>query len=238
MNQTILKTLVGSRAHKLNDETSDYDYRSVFVSPTVDLLKLGPKPKTTSWIEGDVDDTAWEIGHFLHLATKSNPTILEVFASPIIAEDTLMTGYSLCELFDSVWNSNDVYHAFSGYSKNQRKKLLDEESDRKFKYGVAYIRTLWMGTYLLERGELFVDTTKNTPVRELLLNIRHGKMSVGDIVGQACYWQERLEKAYKKNPDKQTDLEKVNEFLLEVRKTFWSSDSFATEKMLTGIFHS
>jgi predicted nucleotidyltransferase len=70
---TLLKVLVGSRAHKLHTETSDYDYRGVFVVPTEDFLKIGiAKPQQTSWIEGDIDDTSWEIGKFLFLATKCN----------------------------------------------------------------------------------------------------------------------------------------------------------------------
>mgnify|MGYP001501964861 CR=1 FL=1 len=43
----ILKVLVGSRAHGLSTETSDYDYRGVFVQPTETILSLGGKVQTT-----------------------------------------------------------------------------------------------------------------------------------------------------------------------------------------------
>lgn len=54
----ILKALVGSRAHGLHTETSDYDYRGVHVLPTRDILSLGFKYSGTSWLEGDVDETS------------------------------------------------------------------------------------------------------------------------------------------------------------------------------------
>ena len=83
-NTVILKVLVGSRAHKLDDKDSDYDYRSVYVTPTSNILSLNAKYSKTNWIEGNIDNTSYEIGHFLHLATKCNPTIMEVFKTPIV----------------------------------------------------------------------------------------------------------------------------------------------------------
>src|SRR5687768_1695702 len=83
----ILRCIVGSTAHGLANENSDIDYRGVFVVPTSDLLSIGGVTQQTSWIEGQVDDTSWEIGHFLKMATKCNPTVLEVFLAPTIRED-------------------------------------------------------------------------------------------------------------------------------------------------------
>src|SRR5258708_8666676 len=108
---TILNVLVGSRAHGLNTDSSDYDYRGVFVTPTSELLKLGKRPDQTSWIEDKIDDTKWEVGKFLFLATKCNPTILEVFKAPTVENanlDQLGWGMELRELFDSVWSSQYV----------------------------------------------------------------------------------------------------------------------------------
>lgn len=87
----ILKVLVGSHAHGLATPESDYDYRGVYVIPTKDILSLGFNYKGSHWIEGETEDnTSYEIGHFLHLATKCNPTILEVFKAP---EVPLLTGF-------------------------------------------------------------------------------------------------------------------------------------------------
>ncbi len=64
----ILKVLVGSRAHGLHTEESDYDWRGVFVVPTEEIFKVGAKIKDTNWIEGKEDNTTWEIGHFMNMA--------------------------------------------------------------------------------------------------------------------------------------------------------------------------
>ena len=105
----ILKALVGSRAHGLAGPDSDADYRGVFVTPTSDLLRIGQRQSDTRWVEGEkaadigtakVDDTAWELGHFLSLATHCNPTILEVFAAPVVAGTP--EGYAVRELLPAV----------------------------------------------------------------------------------------------------------------------------------------
>jgi Predicted nucleotidyltransferase. len=61
------------------------------------LLTLGTPHATTTWIEGKEDNTSWEIGHFLHLATKCNPTILETFLAPVV--ETTPWGDELRALF-------------------------------------------------------------------------------------------------------------------------------------------
>jgi predicted nucleotidyltransferase len=77
----ILKVLVGSRAHDLYTEDSDYDYRGVFIYPTREILALRPPKDQTSWLEGKTDDTSWELHKFLVMACQCNPSVLEVFKS-------------------------------------------------------------------------------------------------------------------------------------------------------------
>lgn len=215
----LFQSLVGSRAHGLNDPESDYDYRGVFVVPTVDILGLGAKPKTTSWIEGDIDDTMWELGHFLEMAVKCNPTTLEAFVSPI--KHTTEYGDKLRALFPYVWNSKDVFNAFQGYSTNQRKKFLDDKDNRAWKYAVAYVRTLIQGIGLLNTGKLMIDVTGDPHVFGMLRSIRKGEISKGEVINIATGLEHQLATAYAKNPDKQTDLKIVNEFLIRSRRHFW-----------------
>ena len=51
----LLKTIVGSHAHGLSTAQSDKDFRSVYITPTSDLLKVAGPYKGTSWIEGESD---------------------------------------------------------------------------------------------------------------------------------------------------------------------------------------
>jgi len=229
--QIILKTLVGSRASGLADPDSDFDYRGVYVTPTEQILSLGHHYKGSSWVEGDVDSTSWEIGHFLNLATKCNPTILEVFKAPrvLLPEDAssgeewngIDFGKELRDLFPYVWNPRDAFNAFVGYGCNQRTKLLKkEEFPRAPKYAVAYIRTLVNLHSLLSRGDFSLEIPEG-PLKDKLLDIKKGNFTVGEIIDytnemtKRC--AERLEEC-----KHQPDLSKVNDFLLKVRKEFWN----------------
>ena len=220
----ILKVLVGSHAHGLAGPDSDRDYRGVFVIPTSELLSIGPKKDETHWIEGEQDDTSWEIGKFLLMATKSNPTVLETFLAPthpkgLILKDALY-GQELQELFPYIWNSRDVMNAFIGYGVNQRKKFFDNKDKRAPKYACAYLRVLYNAYQLLSTGTFSVDLT-GSPVYEHCKRFKAGEYTPGEVINECFKWETEVIKAYKTNPDKETNLEPVNEFLLKVRKEFW-----------------
>lgn len=224
--KTLIKVLVGSRAHGLHNEDSDYDYRGVYIAPTSEVLSLGRSIKNTQWIEGKQDDTSWEVGKFLHLATKCNPTILEVFKAPLVAHDNrdpgeISLGTELRNLFDDVWNPTDVRNAFVGYGLNQRKKFLDKNDTRPNKYATAYLRTLYQAHQLLSTGDFQVSMV-DTPVYEQLKRFKAGEYTVGEVIQVCRDWEEKVDNAYQRCNKKNTNLEKVNEFLLKVRKENWS----------------
>jgi len=224
MNNTyqILKVIVGSQAHGLATPESDFDYRGVFIVPTSEILRLGGYCKNTSWIEGKEDDTSWEIGHFLNMATHCNPTVLETFLAPTVPTpiQNAAFGLKLQELFPYVWNSNDVKNAFIGYGINQRKKFFDNKDNRAPKYATAYLRVLYNAWELLSTGTFSIDMSK-TPIFEDLKNYKAGKFTPGGVIEKCWYWETQVIDAFKHNPDKKTDIEPVNEFLLKVRKGFW-----------------
>src|SRR5258708_3625982 len=151
MGQTlILKVLVGSRAHGLHTDQSDYDYRGVFVQPTrlLPLLALEGKYTSTDWVEGRKveeagswrDDTAWEIHHFLKLAVACNPSILETFTAPVM--ETSEEGDALRELFPAVWHPGRVANAAIGYGENQRTKMRAGKGNRPEQLALAYLPRL------------------------------------------------------------------------------------------------
>jgi predicted nucleotidyltransferase len=219
MKKTILKTLVGSRAHGLHKPDSDYDYRGVYVIPTSELVSLGYKEKAVSWIEGEREDqTAYEVHHFLNLATHSNPSILEVMVSPI--QEETEEGRKLRELFPYIWNSNDVKNAFCGYSHNQQKKMMDGKADRPYKYAVAYIRVLLLAEEILSKGTMTIQIEEGV-TRQNLLKLKNEEFSLGFVIDWAEDLKKRVQRAFEANPNKQTDFEKVNEYLLWVRKENW-----------------
>ncbi len=221
----LLKVIVGSHAHGLANEKSDIDYRGVFVTPTSEILAIGPHKDETHWIEGKEDDTSWEIGKFLFLASKCNPTILETFLSPVaptweVTDKVYILSNQLRGLFPYVWNSGDVRNAFIGYGINQRKKFFDNKDKRAPKYACAYLRTLYNAYQLLSTGTFSVNLS-NTPVYEHCRRFKAGEYTPGEVINECFKWETEVLKAYNANPDKQTNMEPINEFLLKVRKEFW-----------------
>lgn len=215
----ILRVLVGSRAHGLADEKSDYDYRSVYILPTDKILSLGYKYKGNDWIEGDIDNTSYELGHFLQLAVNCNPSILEVMKAPVVSSTP--GGDALRELFPYVWNPKDAFNAFVGYSKNQQKKMLDNKDNRANKYAVAYLRVLHMLNDLLETGNFSLEVPEGE-FKEMLKRWRKGEYNLGEVINsaQALSLQalERLERC-KQEPD----MQKVNTYLLAMRKEHFNA---------------
>lgn len=215
----IVKALVGSQAHGLATPESDFDYRGVFVESTEDLLSLNGTTRQTQWQEGRQDDVSWEIGHFLHLATKCNPTIMEVFHSPHI-DFKGPYAYDLLELFPHVWNSKGVRDAFCGYGINQRKKFLDERGPRKDKYAVAYLRTLYNAWELLSTHDFSVCVT-GTEIEDTCRRWRRGEYEIGEVIQLTREWENKVNTAYEANPSKETNMEAINRFLLQVRRAYW-----------------
>lgn len=233
MNTTILKVVVGSQAHGLAGPNSDFDYRGVFVVPTTEILKIGGHTEQTSWIEGNEDDTSWEIGKFLNMAMHCNPTILETFLSPYakLADPTqpvidgelsmrsLRFGEELRSLFTYVWNANDVKNAFIGYGINQRKKFFDNKDKRAPKYAAAYLRVLYNAWELLSTGTFNVDL-RNTEIYDQVKRFKSGEFTHGEVIESCWSMETRVLKAFE-SCKKESDVRPVNDFLLKVRKEFW-----------------
>ncbi len=233
--QEILKVLVGSRAHGLADENSDYDYRAVFLTPTRELLSVGSKPINSTWIEGNEDNTAWELKHFLSMALQNNPTILEVFVAPI--ETKTYFGGLLRNLLPSIINPKLLLSSHLGYAKNQKAKLLtsdwdsketidrsiptpllQKESKRSRKFTSAWLRVVYQALHYFRHGEYIIDF-RNTEVYQNLLDIRTSKdYTQGEAVNLCNYYEGLLFEFRDNVEDKKADLELVNDFLINVRR--------------------
>ena len=218
----ILHVLVGSRAHNLHTDDSDFDYRGVFIVPTTDLLSIGKNMKTTNWVEGKVDDTSWELGHFLKMATQCNPNVLDVFKGEPI--DDSGEGQALQELWPHVISRRRILDAYLGYSHNQFKKLMDQEAvdtPRVWKFGVTYIRALLNGIDILNTGTFSLEV-KDIRSRNILRLIREGHVSRGVIIDEAVRLQKEIHDAYGRSTIPEApNLEVVNEYLLGMRKKHW-----------------
>lgn len=75
----IFECIAGSRAYGTAIETSDTDIRYVYVLPLEDLLGLHQQEQANN---PSNDITGYELGRFLFLLAKGNPTVLELLAMP------------------------------------------------------------------------------------------------------------------------------------------------------------
>lgn len=238
MEQTdILKTLIGSRAHGLWKENSDYDYRIVYVANTSDILSLDYKNSARSIILGQDDNCRYEIGHFLMLALKNNPSILEVFVAPQVGEDVIIyrqdavSSYydsrqninvtdRLRGLFKNVYDPKQAFNAFTGYANSQRKKLLDNHMNRRNKFATAYIRTLYNLIDLLETGTFSLKVEDRDRLI-ILKQLKYMEFHNGFVIDKAEQLTEEAKKLLDKAENKEYNPSIVNEFLIDVRRLYW-----------------
>lgn len=219
-NKKILgKFVVGSRLHNLYNENSDFDYRGVHISPLIDILSPYRKNKNTVWIEGNEDNTSYELIDFCKFATQGNPTILEVLYSNQVKEITP----EMEELRNNRYkflDSTRIFEAAKGYAHNQYNKMnLFDPDKRTPKFAVAYLRTLWQTTQLLETGELPVQITGE--MREFLYKVKYYDFEKfhdisPELTRLFSVWQVKLAGAYQKNNDKfKPDFEWIENFIVK-----------------------
>ena len=213
---TILKVLVGSHAHGLASDESDRDYRRVYVIPTENMFQLGFKYPATRWIKGDGDETAWEIGQFLLLATQAHPLILETLLAPVITADEW--GEQLRVLLPAMWSPQKAFEAFTNYANNQRTKLLDKKDGRPAKYAAAYIRVLYNLCELLMSGS-FQIRVADSPAGERLARIKNGQYRLGDVMDWGEELTEQAQQLITVCRD-ESDLPRINDFLVAIRRAF------------------
>jgi hypothetical protein len=118
-NLIIFEALTGSHAYGLNEANSDIDYKGVFVLPLDDLLS---DDYITEVSDEKNDITYFEIGRFIELLNKSNPTAIELLFSPV---ENIRIKH---ECFDFLLENKEKYiskklkETFGKYAEQQIKK--------------------------------------------------------------------------------------------------------------------
>lgn len=176
MSKIITEVVVGSRLHGLHNEQSDYDYRGIHMHDLRDVLSPFKKLKNTMWIEGDEDNTSYELADFCKQATAGNATILEVFFSDQIKQTS-----SVAEEMRANWyrfiDTSRFIEASRGYAHNQYNKMNLFEStgikgqERTAKFAIAYCRVLWQCAQFLRTGNFPCQIT-DPELRAFLLEIK------------------------------------------------------------------
>jgi uncharacterized protein len=214
MNKTVLQAVTGSRAYGLNHAQSDIDKMSVFVAPTVQVAGLNWASKHESWSdagpEGD-DNTGHEIGKFLRLTLKSNPTLIELYFMDdyeILDE----VGQGMIDIRDAVLYTDGIRHAYYNYALSQLRRVEAEYPDHKPKMARHCLRIARQGIEILETGNLTVRVPDPDEYFEL------DNLSFIYLIDKLDVAVANIMLAKSILPD-EPNRDKVAEFLEDVRRT-------------------
>lgn len=155
MENIILDGVVGSRAYGLATDDSDTDTLGVFVAPTLDVSGLfwSSKDETVTNASPDGDDyTYHEVGKFLRLILKGNPTMIEFL---FLDEHTSKDKYGDLLVSNAIQliPLTDTYYSYLGYAQSQLEKFNHSGT---FKYAKHALRLLEQGEDLLTTGSMSV----------------------------------------------------------------------------------
>jgi uncharacterized protein len=192
-NHLLMKAIIGSRAYNLNIESSDTDYRGVYLES--DHQIFGLEKAEPSHFPSSKDDTIYSLKQFVNLLAKGNPNILElVWLQPEFYEilDPIFEMFFIdCR---KMFLSKSVGKSYLGYAKSQihlvEKNSRAEHSRNGYdaKAAMHVFRLLYQLKHLLlhKNPQVFV----NHETRKFLLRVRDGSMfrSIDDFKEEANAW--------------------------------------------------
>lgn len=213
--KTILSVTVGSRLHGLHNEKSDWDIRGVFMHPLKDLISPFKNLKNTNWIEGDIDNTSYELASFCKFLTKGNATILEVLWSNMVKECDEI-GKQLQDNRLKFLDSKYIFDAHKGYAHNQYNKMnLFEPDERTPKFAVAYMRSMEQARQLLATGDFSPQVVR---YKDFMLEVKHNFTPdlIPALSRHFAKAQVELADVYAKHHDKfKPDIDWIENFIYE-----------------------
>lgn len=166
---TLLQGVVGSTAYGLARDGSDVDRLGVFVAPTVEVSGLHWSPDRESTVTTNPDVTLHEVGKFLRLALKCNPSVTELLWLPKRHLEVVepIYGETLIGLRRSLLSAPAVRNAYGEYARQQADKLRrrgdgsfsSDTRKRTAKHARHILRLLRQGRQLLRAQHLTVEVT-------------------------------------------------------------------------------
>lgn len=228
VERVLLLGITGSRAHGLATPESDLDYGGVYLAPTSTVLRLGYNQGKATRVGTEPDTQLHELGKFLSLALKGNPTVIEIlYLNDYIQCE--MWGLGLIEIRGKLHGQRTVRAAYGGYATHQAKRLMKRNeagktgfnsdlAKRTAKHGRHCFRLMLQAKELLETGTLTVDVSEHR--EELFAAGELAERDPSAFYAMFLVERARLDLIVSKMPD-EPDWEAANEFLLLARKENW-----------------
>jgi predicted nucleotidyltransferase len=216
----IYRCIVGSRAFGLSGDTSDTDWRGIYLPPADLHWSLAGVPEQ---IESKAtEETYWELQKFLNMALKANPNVLECLYTPLVDLATPLAQELLA--MRQKFLSKLVYQTYNGYVLSQFKKLEQDLRNRgeiRWKHAMHLLRLLLSGIHVLKEGELMVAVTPEQ--RTQLLAVKQAHISWEEVDRWRLGLHKEFEAAFAttKLPER-PDYAAANAFLLKARRSMVS----------------
>ncbi len=130
----IFKCIVGSQAYGTNTPESDIDIKGVYIQDKSDVIGFNKyKPQ----IEINKDEVYFEIGRFLELLQKGNPTMMELIFSPDDCVLEYTEEWNILLQYKDKFITQECRNSFIGYAESQIKKASG--TDKKFNWEENHI---------------------------------------------------------------------------------------------------
>lgn len=224
----LLRGIVGSNAYGLATRDSDVDYMAVFMEPKETFLGLHlvqDKDLTVHNTSDEKDLTAHEIGKFMRLALKSNPSILELLWLPDWAYTHISSqGEALLDSRHWFASAELVKNAYLGYA-TQQFKLLERRGDfgsdlkkRTEKHARHLYRLLIQGFNLYRSGELDVELCELDVARVREFGHRVGNLGELDLAKSELEYYERQFAEKQPHVRHEANWDAANSLLVAFRK--------------------
>ena len=221
----ILEGVVGSTAYGLATPSSDVDIKGVYVAPIREVLGLrGPQAVSETKDHTDPDWSYHELGKFVSLALKCNPTILEIlFLGQYLQLSPL--AHNLLQYRRSCLSEPAIRGAYGAYAKAQAERLMRRNEDgkegfdssvknRTAKHGRHCMRLLLQGSQLLSTGSMAVHVGDH---RDWLFEM--GQLAFEDPARFYTEYQAKAEQfdAIESVLPRQPGRERINSVLINLR---------------------
>ncbi len=212
----LLLGVTGSTAYGMATETSDVDRLGVHLARNRELLGLTRPDETFTSTNPDV--TTHELGKFVRLAVKANPTILELLY--LDAYETIHPAGRLLIDNRDLFLSQVVLQSYGGYVMSQVRRLQargdsfgPDTRNRYAKHARHIFRLLQQGRSLLETGAIDVKVNN----REELFEI--GALPPAQVVARFEAEFARFQATPHSLPE-EPDLAAINDLLIHIRETW------------------
>jgi hypothetical protein len=217
----LLAGIVGSTAHGLAGPESDVDRLGVFAVPTLSLLGLDAPALSRVTVHPDV--TMHEAGKAARLLLSANPTLTELLWLPAdLYEQRTELGAELIEIRSAFLSATRVRDAYLGYASQQFRKLLGRSDSRRTAKHARHLKRL------LDQGfALFATGTFTVRLADPDSYLSFGEQAAADpdsarpMLARAQVRFDRTRSALPAEPDR----DRVQDWLLRVRNTFWLNGS-------------